>query len=331
MPYPTAPQLAALALCCTSLVALRPPRQDTGPQMHPTLFGQGLISTGLSERDGSRSADGSCFAYTLQGARGTAIALVEWNDGRLGQPELAPFSGTFADIEPAFDPRGDRLWFASQRPLPGGNPSAAGDWNLWVVDYRLDGSERTVAEPSPLTELNSAGHEFYPSVARTGELVFTAERQGGAGGEDLWLATPGDAGEHGEHGDGWSIINAGPVNTPGPEFNACLRPDGGALVFSSVRAGDQGGGDLYLSLRQADGRFGPARALTSLNSPALDYCPSFSADGRILWFTSQRVTARSAEGEAPPRWSSFSELSGALGSAGNGSGDIYWVLASALE
>ena len=34
------------------------------------------------------------------------------------------------------------------------------------------------------------------------------------------------------------------VNTAGSEFNACLRPDGGALIFSSMREGDQGGGDL---------------------------------------------------------------------------------------
>lgn len=289
----------------------------SAPTREATLFAPGLVSTGSSERDGSMSAEGDCFAYTLQSGASALIVLMERREDRWQQPEIAPFSGEFTDLEPAFDPRGEQLWFASRRPLAG--EQEAGDANLWRVSYaRVDG--RLVwAEPEELSGINGEGDEYYPSVSLEGELVFTAQRTGGQGGEDLWLAYPEE--------DPSDIYNAGPgVNTPGPEFNACLRPDGGALVFSSVRVGDQGGGDLYLSERQDDGSFGPARPLTELNSASLDFCPNYSSDGEWFWFSSRR----SIDHAGAEPWRSLAAWRAAMNSPGNGEGDIYWVSASAL-
>lgn len=246
------------------------------------------------------------------------LVLVQRQYGRWSAPEIAPFSGQYTDLEPAFDPRGGQLLFASRRPLPG--EGEAGDANLWRVSYTRDEHGITWGEPVDLAGLNDDGDEYYPSVSVEGELVFTAKRSGGQGAEDLWLAYP--------EGDEWYVENAGAgVNSPGPEFNACLRPDGGALTFSSVRRGDLGGGDLYISTREDDGSFGPARALTHLNSPSLDYCPTYSSDGSLLWFTSLRPIPLEHGG----RGLSYQQVSGALGSAGNGQGDLYWVLADSLE
>lgn len=321
------PSRLARLYCVACLVGCRATNSPTPtspwpdasqPSETPTLFAPGLISTGLNERDGSLSREGDCFAFTLQGTNSAVIVLVQRQDGRWSAPELAPFSGQFTDLEPAFDPRGGQLLFASRRPLPG--EAEAGDANLWRVSYTRDEHGITWGDPVDLAGLNDEGDEYYPSVSIEGELVFTAVRSGGQGGEDLWLAYP--------EGDEWFVENAGAgVNSPGPEFNACLRPDGGALVFSSVRRGDLGGGDLYISERQVDGSFGSARALTHLNSPSLDYCPTFSCDGALLWFTSQRSVLIEPEGAAL----SFQELSAALASAGNGAGDLYWVLASSFD
>ncbi len=307
-------------LGCASSPTLPPTKYPGGapPSASPKLFAPGLISTGLSERDSTLSPDGDCFAYTLQGAAGTAIVVMECPDGVWDAPEMAPFSGRFADSEPCFDPRGDRLWFASRRPLPG--EDNAGDANLWFVSYIKTAAGRAWGSPQPATELNTDKDEFYPSVSLEGEVVFTAEREGGQGGEDLWLATRND--------DRWNIINAGPgVNTPGAEFNCCIRPDGGALIFSSVRPGDQGRGDLYISRRQPDGSFGTARPLKKLNSTSLDYCPSYSPCGTVLWFTSRRRASFDRE----QRWPSLAALRAAMLSAGNGQGDVYWVRADAIE
>ncbi|HEX9792833.1 MAG TPA: hypothetical protein VGC54_02520 [Planctomycetota bacterium] len=245
----------------------------------------------MKERDASLSPRGDAFAYTLQGAQGTAIVLVERRGEAWGAPELAPFSAEFADIEPCFDPRGERLWFASQRPLLG--EDEPGDWNLWTVDYARGASGLSWSEPKEVFPLNGPGDEFYPSVSREGEVAFTAEREGGRGGEDVWLARFG--------GGGWTTLNFGPgVNSAGPEFNACLRPDG---------------------------TFGPARVWSALNSPFLDYCPSFSPDGAVLWFTSNRRAPREHEG----RWPTLDALLPAQLAPGNGAGDLYWVSTRALD
>ena len=122
----------------------------------------------------------------------------------------------------------------------------------------------------------------------------------------------------------WSTWNPGAgINTAGPEFNACIHPDGTRVLFSSVREGDQGGGDLYAS-DLVDGTWQPARALTALNSSALDYCPSFSADGRWLWFTSRR-----RDSFLPVE--DLETLRAGLGGPGNGNDDLFVVSAESVD
>lgn len=276
------------------------------------LFAPGLVSTGQAERDLALSPNGHTLLTTLNQRGAPTLILYERPDGALWMPpRIAPFSGTYPDLEPTFDPRDHSLWFCSKRPLPG--ETEVGDWNIW----RVEKGEKGWGQPAPVKGLNGPGDEFYPSISNSGEVVFTATREGGEGGEDLWLAT--------EEWGKWTIRSAGPsVNSAGPEFNSCWRPDGQALIFSSVREGDQGGGDLYISERDGAGQWSQARALTKLNSPALDYCPSFSPDGKQFWFTSRRRM-----GSEPTH--NLEELRKRLVSPGNGQDDIYWVSSKGIE
>ena len=78
-----------------------------------------------------------------------------------------------------------------------------------------------------------------------------------------------------------------------------------------------------MSEKDAKGAWSEARALTWLNTPTLDYCPSFSPDGKFLWFTSRRKILDEDN-------KSYKGLSHRLQSAGNGLDDIYWVRADLL-
>ncbi len=281
------------------------------PTTDVRMFAPGLISTGLAERDFAISADGNTIFTSITNRREATMIMLEREGGAWTAPAIAPFSGKYADLEPAFDPRDGSLWFASKRPLPG--ETEAGDYNLW----RVSRGESGWGEPTPIEGLNGPGDEFYPSISKDGLVVFTATREGGQGGEDLWFAE--------EKAGAWEVSNAGPsVNTAGPEFNSCLNPEGSKLLFSSLRKGDAGGGDLYICERDASGEWSTARALTRLNSPALDYCPSFSPDGSLVWFTSRRK----ASGSSP---ADYRELRHSLQSPGNGLDDIYWVPVEMLE
>ena len=287
------------------------------PGLEPVLFAPGVISTELGERDLAFSPGGREVYWTLYVAaarRGTVVGMRRGEDDRWSAPEIPGIFIGHNSLEPFVTVDGQWLWFASDRPLPG--ESKRGDWNLWRAPRR--GGDWGDPEPLP-APVNGDGNEFYPSLTRDGALLFTAELEGGLGGEDLWMTTPTP--------DGWSEpVNIGPaVNSPGPEFNALIHPDGDWIVFGSVRDGDAGGGDLYVSFADGIGGWTEAVAAAALNSDRLDFCPALSPDERWLFFTSHRYETD------PFAARSFADLGRRLRSPDNGAGDLYWVDVRVLD
>ena len=219
-------------------------------------------------------------------------------------------------VEAFVSPAGGELYFASKRPLADGTNEK--DWDLWMVRR----TESGWSEPENLgPTINSSGGEYYPSLTADGTLYFTAEREDTLGGEDIYRSRRSPDGTWAEP------ENLGPaVNSPAPEFNAMIAPDGGFLIFGSVREGDVGGGDLHVSFRAGDGSWLPAVNLGEpINSPTLDYCPALAADGSVLFFTSRRTP----DGPAMPP--AFDALDATLRGAFNGSSNLWWVDAAVIE
>ncbi len=314
--------LTALACAPSGVPIPQPPSPrgswlgQTVPGATPTLFAPGLVDTDLQQRDTAWSPDGRELYYSItHGRGGTIVRLSQQADGTWSGPEIPTFLGADSALEPFITPDGRWFYFASPRPLPG--ETETGDWNLWRAP-RADGGW---GSPKPLPEpVNGPGDEFYPTLTRDGVLVFTAQRDDTLGGEDLYLARP--------QGDTFATPeNLGPqVNSTGPEFNSLIAPDGGWIMFGSARAGDLGGGDLYISFATGDGGWTPARPLPEpLNSPALDYCPALSSDGALLFFTSRRVPSGSP---TPTTYDALAEL---LHTPANGSNNLWWVDAAVID
>lgn len=83
-----------------------------------------------------------------------------------------------------------------------------------------------------------------------------------------------------------------PVNSPtANDQGPALSSDGLSLYFCSNRLGGSGGNDLWVSRRASKkGTWGtPVNLGPSVNSSAGDCGPSLSADGRLLFFTSNRA------------------------------------------
>jgi TolB protein len=77
------------------------------------------------------------------------------------------------------------------------------------------------------------------------------------------------------------------ASTAYAEIRLTISPDGRtALWFSRDRPGGAGGYDLWLARRTGDA-WGPA-APAPFNSPDRDFDPAFSADGRFVYFCSDR-------------------------------------------
>lgn len=85
----------------------------------------------------------------------------------------------------------------------------------------------------------------------------------------------------------FGIEGMGVVSTPHVEVRATLSPDGQHIVWGSTdRPGGKGGWDLWQATLR-DKRWQDPRPV-SLNSAANDFDPAFSADGRWLYFFSNR-------------------------------------------
>ncbi len=283
------------------------------PVSAPELFGPNFISTNLYERDFALDHDGKTLYYTLQAGRTVVIVSVKQNaDGEWGEPEIAPFSGQYRDLEPIFSPDGKRLYFASNRPLQA--DGKAKDYDIWFVERTETGWG---GPQNPGAPLNTEGNEFYPSLTHNGKIYITAKREGGLGGEDVVFFE--------RRGDKWDgPSNPGEaINSARDEFNAYVAADDSFLMFSSFgREDGLGGGDLYIAFRGEDGAWQKAKNMgEKINSNALDFCPSVSPDGKIFFFTSQRTSPELGSDTKK----NFKGLVSAMNAPGNGGGDIYWL------
>ena len=154
--------------------------------------------------------------------------------------------------------------------------------DFYFSDRTEDGSW---GPASPLPGVNTPDYnEGAQTLSGDGRyLVFTAcDRPGGKGGCDLYFS------ERGSNG-GWSRPrNLGPqVNTRYYEAQPSLSADGTSLLFTSNRPGGQGAEDIYLSRRDPEGGWSPARNLGApVNTSGKDNYPFWAADNRTLYFTS---------------------------------------------
>jgi len=92
----------------------------------------------------------------------------------------------------------------------------------------------------------------------------------------------------------FGIEGMGVVSTRSTEIRASVSPDGTRIVWGSPdREGGPGGWDLWQATRR-DGRWQDARPLP-LDTPAKEFDPAFSADGRWLYFFSDRPGGRGGD------------------------------------
>ena len=168
-------RLCGLLLLTLSVVAISAQRADrlapyasAVPSAEPTIFGAGVISTGDYDTHPAFTPDGR----TLYFIRSTpdfnywTILVSHFANGRWSTPEIAPFSGQYADADPFITPDGSHLYFISNRPVTG---KTTPDLDIWMVEKTAKGW----GEPQNLgVPVNSPGNEWYPTIAANGTIYF---------------------------------------------------------------------------------------------------------------------------------------------------------------
>lgn len=275
----------------------------------PTLFADEIISDEFGNRDMAISPKGQELMYTLQYKSGTfsTIVFLRKHEGKWSKPEIASFSGKYNDLEPFYSSDGTRIYFSSNRPVPG--QAKPKDYDIWYVQRMglYDWSE-PIQMDAPI---NSSKNEFYPVITKSGSIYFTREMEGKD--EDIVVCTwNGSFFEEAK-----SLPDA--INSAGPEFNAFVDREENFILYTAYkRPGNIGLGDLYISVKK-EGVWQPSKNLgDKINDKGLTYCPYVSPNKKYFFFTSSRWS--------PPPFTekqTIQTLKKKLSSALNGYDNIY--------
>jgi WD40 repeat protein len=307
-----------------------------GKVTEPRLFAEGTISTVDDEIGGAFSPDGTEFylarlvPYTTFPRIGV-VCVSHYRNGRWSVPEVLPFSGKFLDYPPKLDPTGERMFFASSRPL---NDGKRGSIRIWEVER----SASAWGEPQPLpAPVNAPGSSWNadPSVTSDGTLYFSSDR-GGPNTLHIYRSRLVD-------GKYTEPEKLGPnINSEFNDYQPYVSPDGKLLVFASSGIGappyphraeelSAGGkpyprGDLYICFNR-DGQWTPARHLErDINTFAEEEFPFLTPDGRYFFFSSERspFTVPTAQRLK------YDQLEHHLHSIFNGHGNVFFMGVEAL-
>lgn len=320
--------VAIMAAGCAGDATDRDAAVATQPSEHgaPEIFAPGAVSDGRWQWRITFTPDGATAYYSVSEGwfpatrEATIMTSRRQEDGTWAPPEAASFSGIHSDMDPFITPDGRRLYFSSNRPVDGAAREA---FDIWYVERTAGGW----GDPIRLgPEVNSDSDELYASQSADGTLYFASGPPGLAAGEtwNLFAAEPRGAGfAPREALDGVNTPLSPDADDPAAtwDFNPEISPDGQVLLFTSLRPGGHGAGDLYVSFLR-DGAWTEPRNLgPPVNTEADEYHPTISRDGRTLHF----VRAILAPEIVPGNFYSIAldalsvELDADQGSGGNGS------------
>lgn len=234
------------------------------------LVAPNIVSSNLSEYNGTFSPDGTEFYYTVSFPGRSVISFMKLNpDDTWSNPAIARFSGEYSEFDPILSPDGTRLFFSSYRPIDSSLKNSR--VNIWYVDRIGDGW--SLPQYISLTE----NGDYYSSATKSGTIYFNIWKTG-----DIYKAVKKDSSYSTE-----KISTT--VNTDKAEGDPFISPNEDYLIF---RGYDQevsfGAGDLYISFNIGNQWTKPENLGETINSSEDEICPLVTSDGKLFIFSSNR-------------------------------------------
>jgi len=247
----------------------------------PALVGAGSVSTEAREFATSLSRDGNTLYFNRSDIPGIyQIWVSEKHANEWGAAAKVGFSDNrYADVDPFVSRSGDRLYFSSDRPLPGANDATPTvDYNTWYAPM-VNGAWAQPVYGGPT--INSDADEVFVSESASGQLLFArfGEGQGRARPTKLMIAQ--------RDGDGFSDLQQ-IITAPASLrlSNPALSPDGKLIVAAGLAGGRP---NLFYSQKIGD-HWQEFQVLpASINHPEFgQFAPYIANDGKTLYFASDR-------------------------------------------
>lgn len=250
------------------------------PGMTPEVFAPGIISVkDRFELNSVFSPKGDEFFFAVEAPGDRAVMMYSKQvNGVWTQPEIAPMSKNlkeYSDVDMAFSPDGNRLYYCSNRAVPGNKKP---EMNIWFSTRETNGWSKPVVLEKPV---NSENIDLYPTFTTTGTMYFTSKRDGGFGNKDIYYS-------RWKNGRFTAPVHMGPaINTKNVEGDIFISPAEDYLIVTSEKRPDGlGSADLYISFRKKDGTWTNAKNMGEpVNSKGVEFCPMVSPDGKYFFFT----------------------------------------------
>lgn len=239
------------------------------PGSIPGIFAPGIVSTGESFEHSSAvfSHDNKEVYWSARVDKVYKILYMKIKDGKWSSSQVVSFCEQYSGGTPFFSPDGEKLYFASSRPLE--KNGALKDSDIWVVKRRGDGW----SEPINLgSNVNSEKNESNGNVSEDGTLYFRSNT-------DLFKSRQ-------KNGNFQPREDLGSqINTDAYELAPYIAPDGSYLIFESNRPGGMGGFDLYICYKKRDDSWSdPINLGDKINTEEWERFPALSPDGNYLFF-----------------------------------------------
>ena len=249
------------------------------PGSIPAVFAPGLISTqGQTEFGSIFSKDGSEFFYAAEPGGVAQIRYMKLVNGKWTDAKTIMSHSVYSYNDPFLSPDEKRLYFISNMPLSGSGEKK--DYDIWYITRDGNGWSAPVNAGN---NINSSGNEYYMSFTKTGTMYFSSN--GNATDEkkenyDIYSS------KHvkGEFQSPVKLPEA--INSPNYEADVFVDPGETYVIFCANKPGGNGRGDLYISFKNADGAWQPAKNLgKEINAERTEYCPFVTADGQYFFYT----------------------------------------------
>jgi outer membrane protein OmpA-like peptidoglycan-associated protein/Tol biopolymer transport system component len=133
--------------------------------------------------------------------------------------------------------------------------------------------------------VNTSAKETQPSISADGRtLYFVSNRNGGKGGQDIWVSALSDDGTWGDP------VNLADINTADDESSPFIHPDNRTLYFASNGHPGMGKYDLFLSRKDSSGKWSnPENLGYPINTVHNEEGMVVNAKGNRAYYSSDRT------------------------------------------
>jgi Tol biopolymer transport system component len=243
----------------------------------PEIFAPGVISGPANDADPAFTPDGNTVVFS----RSATILVSHKRRGVWSRPEIAPFSGEWADQQPTMSQDGAFVVFVSSRPVAAGGKKTGG--NLWKVERTPTGWSTPVHLSA---QINRGEGVWAPSIAGDGSVYFI-KRENPDAPMRIWRSQL-TGGEY----QPAVAVSFGDLSTQ--DVDPAVAPDESFIVFGSMHPGPDAHERLYIAFHEAGGWGKPIDLGAEINGDGTTDINEarLGPDHRTLYFSTNRTMRR---------------------------------------